>query len=403
MSRSDLIEALDRVTRRLAAGESGPGRAAGAATGAGRTTSGAGAQLAPASLPVTAAQLAADEEAAQLLDESGWTVESQGRTTLSRSTGLVVGLDLGGTKLRGLVGDAAGSILYELEEPTVNTAPDAAVGQIAAMTTALAARAGIVPRQLAAVAVGVPGVVTADGHIAHSPNVTFSDTMPIGVVLARLLGTSVVVENDGNLSAYGEFATRKVTNPALAHLAFLALGTGIGMGLISNGELLRGVGGAAGEIAFLPFGRDPFAAAAEEPGGAYEAAVGSVALSSAYELATGRMHRVHEIFALAESGDETARSVVARLVDDLALGVGAVVALLDPGLVVLGGGIGARPDLGAAVAKRLAKLVPNRVDVVPSTLGDRAGVIGALAFALQAARRRLIAGETGIDGERASA
>jgi glucokinase len=369
--RSDLIAAIERVTRRIAAGE-----------------------------PVT---MAGDADALRLVEAAGWSVERGGRRQISATDGLVVGLDLGGTKLRGAIGNAAGDILHEIDEPTVNAAPDHAVGQMAAMVAALAGRAGIAPSRLATVAVGVPGVVRPDGRIAHSPNVPFTATTPIGATLERMLGAPVDVENDGNLSALGEYATRRLETPALSDLAFLALGTGIGMGLVSGGKLLRGVGGAAGEIAFLPFGRDAFAAAKTEPSGAYEAAVGSVGLAAAYQGATGKALKVHEIFAAANSGDAQASSLIAELVDNLALGLGAVVALLDPGLVVLGGGIGARPEMSIAVAARLKLLVPNEVLVVPSALGDRAGVIGALSHALDGARARLMTGGAVASDKRATA
>jgi len=370
--RSDLRAAIERVTRRIAAGE-------------------------PA-----AVDDGGDAAALALVDAAGWSVERGGRRSISMSDGLVVGLDLGGTKLRGAIGNAAGDILHEIDEPTINAAPDHAVGQMAAMVTALAGRAGVATSRLAAVAVGVPGVVRADGRIAHSPNVPFSAATPIGATLERMLGVPVDVENDGNLSALGEFATRRLEDAELSDLAFLALGTGIGMGLVSGGNLLRGVSGAAGEIAFLPFGRDAFAAAEAEPSGAYEAAVGSVGLAAAYERATGTALKVHEIFAAAESGDADAKALIGQLVDQLALGIGAVVALLDPGLVVLGGGIGARPEMSVAVARQVKRLVPNEVTIVPSILGDRAGVIGALSQALACAQGRLASGHTQAGDRRAT-
>lgn len=341
-------------------------------------------------------------DATRLLTEAGW-IEDRGRgqLVLSRDKGCVIGLDLGGTKLRGALGNAAGDILVEFDQPTANHAPDSTLVQMAEMARSLAARAGVPLEAVEHIVVGVPGVVAPDGRVALSPNVSFDRNTRLADTLHTILGVPVSVDNDGNLSAFGEHTEGRGRERGAHSLAFLALGTGIGMGLIVDGHLLHGNAGGAGEIAFLPFGADPFEGAAAHPGGAFEAAVGSDGIRRAYKLSTGLELEVREIFDRADIGDAAAKAVVQQATRNIALGVASIIALLDPGVVVVGGGIGARPGLAEAIGQLTAKLLPTACDVVASALGDRAGVVGAVAFARHEARLKLI--ETPQDSGRRGA
>lgn len=329
-------------------------------------------------------------EAQRLLGAAGWIETRGGDVVPSDRRGLVVGLDLGGTKLRGAIGNAAGHILSEYEQPTVNDAPDSALAQMAEMARSLAARISVPIEAVEQITIGVPGVVAPDGRVALSPNVRFDAETPLAATLHKRLGVPVSVDNDGNLSAYGELVSGCGRARGTPSLAFLAIGTGIGMGLIIDGHLLHGRGGGAGEIAFLPFGTDPFAAAEAHAGGAFEAVVGTDGIRQAYGARTGLALEVHEIFDRAEAGDTVAAAVIETTIRSIAIGSAAVIALLDPGLLVVGGGIGARPGLAERIGTLTARLVPTPCDVVPSALGNRAGVVGAVDFAGHLARQRLI-------------
>lgn len=364
MSDRLLLDAIDLVTARLKAGQvAAPAFEGGAAT-----------------------------EATRLLREAGWIELRGSEYVASSKRGLVIGLDLGGTKLRGAIGNAAGEILVEFDLPTVTDAPDHVLAQMADMARSLASQAGVQMEAVEHVTIGVPGVVAPDGRVVLSPNVSFDGNTPLAKTLQGRLGTEVTVDNDGNLSAYGELTDGCGRERGAHSLAFLAIGTGIGMGLIVDGHLLHGEGGGAGEIAFIPFGSDPFAEAAANRGGAFEAAVGTDGIRRAYGRATGKDIEVREIFDRAEAGDRSAAAVIEDTTRSIALGVATVIALLDPGIVVVGGGIGARPGLAEKIGALTARLVPTACDVVPSALGDRAGVIGAVAFACHQARLSLIEG-----------
>lgn len=313
---------------------------------------------------------------AERLKAAGWLAESDAK-------GLVIGLDLGGTKLIGAIANARGAILAERTAPTETAEALSALDQMTQMVSDLLANAGAQARQVAQIVVGVPGVVAADGSVSLSPHVRFPTGTSLGEALGKATGLPVFVENDANIAAFGEYVSRRLASGALA---FVALGTGIGMGLIVEGGIVRGASGAAGEIGTLPFGADPIAALAEHPGGAFEATVSTGGILSRYRAAGGAASSVREIFERADADEAIAREVVDASLRDLAHGLGTVVALLDPGVIVLGGGIGARPGVAEGVGKWLAQMVPTACAVVPSTLGNRAGLLGALAQAHRLAR-----------------
>ena len=367
VSDQQLLDAIDAVTRR-------PGLWASAASSVSEESA-------------QHTRMAIDTLAA-----AGWIEDrGNGHFILSRTRGLVIGLDLGGTKLRGAIGDASGVIGVEFDLPTRHDAPDSALAQIAEMASTLATKAGVPLSAIEQIAVGVPGAVAPDGRVTVSPNVAFHQDTPLADTLFEKLGVPVSVDNDGNLSAYGEYMRGIGRERGARSLAFLAIGTGVGMGLIVDGQMLRGASGAAGEIGLLPFGADPFAAAAAAPDGAFEAAVGSDAIRRGYALRDpGTQVDARDVFERANAGDADAVAVIAEATRGIAVGVASVVALLDPGIVVIGGGIGARAGFAEAVDRLVNQLVPTPCDVVPSSLGERAGVEGALAQALNLSRRRLI-------------
>ncbi|WP_171015797.1 ROK family protein [Devosia sp. FKR38] len=346
--------------------------------------------MSAASLLTAIDAVLADPAAARhgLAEVAGDRLQQAGWLSQTNRAGLVIGLDLGGTKLHGAIGDAQGAVLAEGTGATETASVDSVLGQMVDMVNDLMARAGAKPAQVAQIVVGVPGVVAPDGSVSLSPHVPF----PAGVSLAKALGDAtglpVFVENDVNIAAVGEYAARQMQS---GMLAFVALGTGIGMGLIVDSAILRGASGAAGEISILPFGADPLAAIAANPGGSFEAVVSTGGILHRARAAGASAITVRALFDSADKGDALAKSVIDASLRDLAIGLAAVVALLDPGVIVLGGGIGARPGVSEQVAAWLKRLVPTPCTVERSRLGDKAGLLGALAQARRLARAALVA------------
>ena len=172
----------------------------------------------------------------------------------------------------------------------------------------------------------------------------------------------------------------------------LSVGTGVGMGVVLGGELYRGASGSAGEIGYLPVGvGDPHDRATRRTG-AFEAAVGAEAVVRlARELGLAA-RSAKQVFAVARRGDPVALRVVDQEARRLALGIAAVAAVLDPELVVLGGGIGAGGGdlLLEPLARELRACSPFRPRVAVSALGDEAVLYGALAIALAAAQEQVL-------------
>ncbi|HEX9334967.1 MAG TPA: ROK family protein, partial [Pseudonocardiaceae bacterium] len=169
--------------------------------------------------------------------------------------------------------------------------------------------------------------------------------------------------------------------------AFVTVGTGIGMGLVLEGHLHRGAHGVAGEIAFLPLAVDPILDEAEaQRRGSLEAAVSSAAVTRAARRAGMRGSiSARRVFAAAARGDERAVQVVAAEAVLVAKAICAVVAVTDPELVVLGGGIGQAPGFADAVTEALKSLAPVTPLIRVSALGKDAVVDGCLAAGLDRA------------------
>jgi len=215
--------------------------------------------------------------------------------------------------------------------------------------------------------------------VNFAPNIRGIDRFDFRAAVAEAVGTQVSLENDVNRAVLGEDWLG--LGQGIDHLAFVALGTGIGAGIIANGALLRGATGAAGELGYLPFGADPF-----EPEslrvGAFERVAATHGIRAAYRSATGRDLDVPAIFDAARAGDAAASEVIAGVARQMARAVAAIGAVCAPELVILGGSIGARPEIVEATRAELARCFPFPIRIEASTLGNHAALNGAVAIGL---------------------
>jgi predicted NBD/HSP70 family sugar kinase len=293
---------------------------------------------------------------------------------------LLIAVDLGGTNLRVELVDRAGVTLADAAVPTNGDGDGSAralVARIGAVARALAEDAGVGWNRVGAAGIGVPGV--ADGPDLHlAPNLPSFADVPLDAALRDELGVPVVVENDVNLAALGEH--RRGRAIGVDDFVLIAVGTGVGMGVVAGGVLQRGARGAAGEIAVLPVGPDPFAAA-NQVHGPLEEAAGGVGVARRYAERTAVTVDTLEVFARAGAGDPDAQSVLDEQARALALAVVAVQGVLDPALVLFGGGIGTRTDVLARVRADVARLTPRVPPVEVGALGARAGIVGAAQLA----------------------
>ena len=289
-------------------------------------------------------------------------------------------VDLGGTKLRVAIVDLAGEVKAEVVEPTNPTDGHAVAGQIGALVHRAAEQAGIDLRRVRQTVVGCPGVPDqATGRINFAPNIKGIDSFDFRGAVCVAVGTPVMLENDVNLAVLGEQWLG--AGQGIDHLAFIALGTGIGAGIIVNGALLRGATGAAGELGYLPFGADPFEAESLRVG-AYERVTATQGICAAYQVATGRVSDVPAIFAAAGTGDSDAQTILAGVARQMARAVATLGAVIAPELVILGGSIGARIEIIEATKAELARCFPFPVRIEQSLLGNHAALAGAVAIGL---------------------
>jgi predicted NBD/HSP70 family sugar kinase len=305
---------------------------------------------------------------------------------MTRETGYCFGADLGGTKLAAALADARGRIVAQLTEPTDRRGGEYVAEQIATCAEKLAQSVGVETAQTRHVMVGIPGAIDPrTGRVSQIPNIAGLEHVDVLGFLRGRFGPDVAIENDVNLAMLGEQSLGCASG--CENAAFLALGTGAGLGLLLDGKLFRGARGAAGEIADLPVARDPTSPILSTTG-AFELEVGSVAIVDRYRRQGGTAATtVRDIFRLLEEGDEVAASVLDATARCVALAVVTLQSLLDLELIVFGGSIGVRPELYERVRRALPSLFSRPITIAPSQLGDRAGLMGAVCAAAHALRQ----------------
>jgi predicted NBD/HSP70 family sugar kinase len=336
--------------------------------------------------------------------EQGGLIRATGRRTgqrgrspiaymVSKQVGFVVGGDIGGSNLRVAAADLFGEPICDLKRPTTKAGGRALGMQLLEMVTEVIDTAGAIHGRPLALAISTPGIIDqSTGRVTSlaynvAPEGGFD---PIEVIRDRL-DIPVLVENNVNLAAVGEkwFGLAR----GVSTMVFILLGVGIGMGIVIDDEVVRGAHGAAGEIGYLPLSVDPFDPRHRIHGG-LEDEIGAAGIVSAYNEGRAggdpELSAVQEVFELAAQGNASARTVVDLVAARLGTAIATVCAILDPELVVLGGGIGSSPLLLSPVRGAAASLVPITARIETSLLGDRAALRGAIAVALNTARATLL-------------
>ncbi|GAB3984572.1 ROK family protein [Actinoallomurus acanthiterrae] len=350
----------------------------------------------------------ADLERAGLVRPVGHRTGNAGRAALlyeiRPEAGWVIGIDVGRQWVRAALVDLGGEIAVREDVPARSGGATELIGQLSEIVDGLAAAAG---GEITNIVLGTPGVHDVENERLHlAPNIPGWNTPGVTAKLAERLPAPFAIENDIALAALGEQGYG--LGAGLRHFVYVSIGTGIGMGIIIDGRLYRGARGAAGEIAFLPMGEaDPVARVADSRRHGMLEAVASATgvVATARRLGMTGEITAKRVFDEARDGEPTAVQTVAREADHLAHALAGVIALFDPELIALGGGIGGH---GADVLldevrdrlETMTPLGPPRVEVSP--LGDDAVVLGALATGLATARAlvfdRAIAGAGNVPG-----
>jgi len=317
---------------------------------------------------------------------------------------VVMGIDMGGTSLRGLVVNAANEILAVEKTPTnPKQAPDRLIADLAGWIEDVVRASGIKRWQFAAVSIGAPGAVDPEsGIVYHAPNLGW-DKVALGPKLSKLLRVPVLVENDVNVGIVGEYALGAARGAR--QLVGIFVGTGIGGGILFDGLLYSGSRGAAAEVGHNVLLVDgprcgcgsrgcaealaSRTAMERDVRAAIKDGAKSVVLKLMKERAKDRMTSSIIQRALRKH-DHVMQEVVKRAQHYLGILVANVVNTLDPDCVVIGGGIVERLGEGFVAPIRrtayehfLRRHDAERVRIVPGALGDNAGPLGAVVLARQ--------------------
>jgi len=311
---------------------------------------------------------------------------------------VVVGVDIGGTKVAaGLVGDEVVPLAV-LYAPTPRS-PDALIDALAGLVAELAAQA---PEPVAAVGVGVPSLVDhASRRVALSVNVDLADVDLVDVLEERL-GLPVAIDNDANLAALAE--QRAGAARGLAHVVLLTIGTGIGGGVIADGELFRGSRGTGAELGHMVVQADgPPCQGACRGRGCLETMASGIAIArDAAAMADGRPDGAlaaarrdgraldaPAVMAMARAGEPDALEVVERAARHLGAGLASLANIFNPEALVVGGGVGEAGEVLLQPAReeyRRRALPPNAAaPVLQAAFGNAAGIVGAALLARERA------------------
>jgi predicted NBD/HSP70 family sugar kinase len=346
----------------------------------------------------------ANLERSGLVQHVGQSSGSSGRAALlyemRPEAGWVVGVDVGRSWVRLALANLAGEVVLRRQERSQSRGAKELVAQIGNLVSTLPVEAGLSYRDVTYTVIGSPGVVDErNGTMRLATNLSGWEGSSVLDALGDRLGSSLAVENDINLAALGEQAHG--LGKGVPNFVFISVGTGIGMGIVLDGQLHRGARGAAGEIGFLPLGEaEPTAGeASKRSRGSLESVASAEAVvANARRLGMRNVVSAKQIFESTRDRDKAALAAVSVEAEYLARAVAAITAVLDPELVVLGGGIGRNGDLLIApMIMRLEKLLPLRPPPLKvSALGDDAVVLGALAIALARAREEVFARAMGV-------
>jgi glucokinase len=292
---------------------------------------------------------------------------------------VAVGVDVGGTKVLALAlrADSTESA-GEDRLPT----PDSGDGLLDTIEQTARAAAKEAGAEIGAVAVGVPGLVDARGVMRFAANLPGVFDLPLKAALTERLGVPVTIDNDANVAAWGERVAGAGENAD--HMLMVTIGTGVGGGLVLDGQLYRGAHGMGGEIGHFVVALDGVQCQCGQRGCweryASGTALGRIAREAGF--ASGE-----EVVDRAGKGDSAALDVLNTFTRWIAIGLAGLANILDPSLIVIGGGLIEAGDLLLVpLREQFNNLVEGgshrpEMPIRPATLGERAGAIGAALMA----------------------
>ena len=298
-----------------------------------------------------------------------------------------IGIDVGGTKILGGVIDSYGHVVHKIRVATPSAGGIELLDAIAELVGNLANLQAVNH-----VGLSIAGFVSADRQrMLATPNISNLNDVEMAQYLSKSTGKNVVIENDGNAAAWGEYRFGAAQHSK--SMLMVTLGTGIGGGIIVNGELLRGAFGIGGEIGHLnvvpqgaPCGCGAFGCF--EQYGSGSALLRYVRENGSQEFSSGELTG-EMITELARSGNQVAIAGFRYIAEHIGSGLASLCMVLDPDVIVIGGGVADAGDiLLEPISQALRNVMPFKdkhpyPTLVRAKLGPEAGLIGAALLARQ--------------------
>ena len=295
---------------------------------------------------------------------------------------ITLGIDIGSRFIRAAVGDLNQNMRSENSVPVTSlTLKDLTLAMHKAVDSVLK-KSGYSLKDVASIVVGTPGVIDQEtGVVSIAGTISSLDGINLAAHIEKEFGIRPAVENDINLVTAAEQSSGH--GQGINNFAVLSVGSGLGSGLVLNGQPHRGHKGAAGEVFYVPFGdpRDTHRSATNPSGDRIAEITRALAKKFKKSILTEPYSTV-DILDAAKSGDELGKAVVALEAERIALYIAAISAVTDVELVVLSGGIGRQASFFIAPIKKLvSEIVPFPPRIEVSALGDTGILLGALNIA----------------------
>ena len=308
----------------------------------------------------------------------------------------VVGVQIGVRHLELIVADALGGEVGRLQRPTPKGKPGVVLKKVADLVKEALEEAQVPRKRLAAVGVCVPGLVDLDtGRCLIAPNLGWHD-VEVGDPLSEALGVPVFVHNTSQAGAVAESILG--AGKGVDEIVFLYVSSGIGAGILNEGRLFHGAGGIAGEIGHCPVPGSELRCNCGKIGCLETVASGQAIAAEAQAAVDGGRRTAlrsvegpvtaKDVAEAAFAGDRIAKGILARAGHELGVAAAWLVNLLNPELLIIGGGVALAGDplldpLKEAIHTHVLPAAGSELRIVPSELGDDAEVQGAVLLALQ--------------------
>lgn len=311
--------------------------------------------------------------------------------------GYYIGIDLGGTNIAGGVVTETGKILSKGSIPTGHGRSAKQIADdMAELAFQVAEKAGIAWEEVCSVGMGVPGTANKEtGIVEFANNLGFYDEPIVKLMEERLCGKTILFDNDANAAAWGEYVAG--SGKGTKNMIAVTLGTGVGGGIILNGELYEGINYAAGELGHFVIALDGKECNCGRRG-CYEAYASATALieqtkdamknhpdSALWKLVEGDLERTEgkTVFDALQLGDETAKQVFDQYISYVGVGLVDLINIFQPELICIGGGISKageillKPLREKIEQESYTRTAKHQTRLTIASLDNDAGIIGA--------------------------